>query len=95
MRFTMDYAQVIHTCLWRTQHHAGALGPAACRRRRPGIRGLEDGAQGDGNFDVPTAIENVLTLMRERAARGQVLERAIDPRLGTIRGDERKVKQVR
>lgn len=33
--------------------------------------------------------------MRERGARrGLVLERAIDPRLGTVRGDERKVKQV-
>jgi signal transduction histidine kinase len=47
------------------------------------------------DFDVPTAIDNALALMRERAARrGQVLERAVDPQLGTIRGDERKVKQV-
>ena len=46
-------------------------------------------------FHVPTAIDNALTLMRERAARrGQVLERAVDPRVGTVRGDERKVKQV-
>jgi signal transduction histidine kinase len=46
-------------------------------------------------FDVPTAIDNALTLMRERAARrGQTLERVIDPRLGSTRGDERKFKQV-
>jgi len=46
-------------------------------------------------FHAPTAIDNALTLMRERAARrGQVLERLIEPRVDTIRGDERKVKQV-
>ena len=46
-------------------------------------------------FDVPVAIDNALTLMRERAARrGQALERAVDPEVGTIRADERKVKQV-
>ena len=33
--------------------------------------------------------------MRERAnQRGQVLERGVDVRVGTVRGDERKVKQV-
>ena len=47
------------------------------------------------DFDVPTAIDNALTLMRERAARrAQVLESAIDPGIGTLRGDERKVRQV-
>ena len=47
------------------------------------------------DFDLPSAIDNALTLMRERATRrGQMLERAIDPAVGTIRGDERKVKQV-
>jgi signal transduction histidine kinase len=46
-------------------------------------------------FHVPTAIDNALTLMRERAARrGQLLERMVDPRLGMMRADERKVKQV-
>jgi GAF domain-containing protein len=46
-------------------------------------------------FDLPHAIENTLILVRERAARrGIALERAIDERLGTIRADERKVKQV-
>jgi signal transduction histidine kinase len=46
-------------------------------------------------FHLPTAIDNALTLIRERAARrGQILDRAVDPRLGMIQGDERKVKQV-
>ena len=47
------------------------------------------------DFDVPAAIDDALTLMRERAARrGQVLEPAIESGAGPIRGDERKVKQV-
>ena len=47
------------------------------------------------DFDAPTAIDNALMLIHERAARrGQVLERAVDPSLGQIRGDERKFKQV-
>ncbi len=47
------------------------------------------------DFDLPGAIDNALTLVRERAGRrGVTLGRAIDGRLGTIRGDERKVKQV-
>jgi signal transduction histidine kinase len=47
------------------------------------------------DFDVPTAIDDALTLMRERAVRrGQALERAIDPGVGTIRADARKVKQI-
>jgi GAF domain-containing protein len=46
-------------------------------------------------FDLPSAIENALILVRERAGRrGIMLERTIDERLGVIRGDERKVKQV-
>jgi signal transduction histidine kinase len=46
-------------------------------------------------FDLPTAIENALTFVRERAARrGIALHRAVDRRLGQIRADERKVKQV-
>jgi signal transduction histidine kinase len=46
-------------------------------------------------FDLPTAIDNALTLVRERAGRrGIALERAVDDRLGAIRGDERKIKQV-
>ena len=47
------------------------------------------------DFDLPTAIDNALILVRERAGRrGITLGHAIDDRLGVIRGDERKVKQV-
>ncbi len=46
-------------------------------------------------FHLPEAIENALVLIRERALRrGITLEQSIDPRLGEIRGDERKIKQV-
>ena len=47
------------------------------------------------DFHLPQAIENALVLVRERALRrGITLEQSIDPRLGEMRGDERKVKQV-
>ena len=47
------------------------------------------------DFDVPTAIENALTLMRERASRHEItLSRVIGAGLGGIRADERKFKQV-
>ena len=47
------------------------------------------------DFDLPGAIDNALTLVRERASRrGIALGHSIDERLGQIRGDERKVKQV-
>src|SRR5262244_3743525 len=47
------------------------------------------------DFDLPVAIDNALILVRERAVRrGITLGRAIDDRLGIVRGDERKVKQV-
>ena len=47
------------------------------------------------DFHLPQAIENALVLVRERALRrGIALEQSIDPRLGEIRGDERKVKLV-
>jgi len=47
------------------------------------------------DFDLPSAIDNALILMRERAVRrGITLGRAIDERLGMLRADERKVKQV-
>jgi two-component system, NtrC family, sensor kinase len=47
------------------------------------------------DFDLPTAIDNALTLVRERAGRrGIALHQAADERLGQIRGDERKIKQV-
>jgi signal transduction histidine kinase len=46
-------------------------------------------------FDLPTAIDNALTLVRERAGRrGIALHQTIDERLGQIKGDERKIKQV-
>src|SRR4029453_11019098 len=47
------------------------------------------------DFHLPQAIENALTLVRERAGRrGIALAHTIDEGLGEIRGDERKVKQV-
>jgi signal transduction histidine kinase len=47
------------------------------------------------DFDLPSAIENALVLVRERAIRrGIRLGSTIDTRLGMIAGDERKVKQV-
>jgi signal transduction histidine kinase len=46
-------------------------------------------------FDLPTAIDDAMLLMRERAGRrGITLERHVDGRLGEIRADQRKVKQV-
>ena len=47
------------------------------------------------DFDLPSAIENALILVRERASRrGITLGSTIDERLGMVHGDERKVKQV-
>jgi signal transduction histidine kinase len=47
------------------------------------------------DFDLPGAIDNALTLVRERAHRhGITLLRNVDERLGMICADERKVKQV-
>jgi signal transduction histidine kinase len=47
------------------------------------------------DFDLPGAIDNALTLVRERAGRrGIALGRDVDERVGTIHADERKVKQV-
>jgi signal transduction histidine kinase/putative methionine-R-sulfoxide reductase with GAF domain len=46
-------------------------------------------------FDLPSAVENALILMRERATRhGIRLQRTVDERLGEFVGDERKLKQV-
>jgi signal transduction histidine kinase len=46
-------------------------------------------------FDLPSAVENALILVRERAVRhGIKLDRVIDEKLGECVGDERKVKQV-
>jgi signal transduction histidine kinase len=47
------------------------------------------------DFDLPSAIDNALTLVRERAGRrGIALHPAADEGLGQIRADERKIKQV-
>ncbi len=46
-------------------------------------------------FDLPNVIDTAVLLIRERAGRrGIVLQVATDERLGSIQGDERKVKQV-
>jgi signal transduction histidine kinase len=48
-----------------------------------------------GDFDLPSAIESTLILVRERAGRrGIGLGHAIDPGLGLVHADERKLKQV-
>jgi signal transduction histidine kinase len=47
------------------------------------------------DFDLPTAIDNALTLVRERAGRRNIaLHTSIDNRLGELRADERKIRQV-
>jgi len=47
------------------------------------------------DFDLPSAIDNALALVRERAGRrGITLGRAVADDMGMMRGDERKVKQV-
>jgi signal transduction histidine kinase len=47
------------------------------------------------DFSPPTALDNALTLVRERAARrGITLQATLDPQLGDVKADERKVKQV-
>jgi two-component system, NtrC family, sensor kinase len=46
-------------------------------------------------FDLPMAIDNALTLVRERAARRSIaLHTKVDGRLGQVQGDERKIRQV-
>jgi len=47
------------------------------------------------DFDLPTALDSALTLVRERAGRrGITLEATVDERLGEVRADERKIRQV-
>jgi len=47
------------------------------------------------DFDLPMAIDNAMTLVRERASRrGVTLKLTVGVRVGSIRGDERKMKQV-
>jgi signal transduction histidine kinase len=48
-----------------------------------------------GRFHLPTALDNALTLVRERATRhGITLTRSVDEQVGDIIADERKVKQI-
>ena len=48
-----------------------------------------------GTFDLPAAIANALTLIRERAMRhGIGLSVEVDSRLGELNADERKLKQI-
>ena len=47
------------------------------------------------DFDVPTALQNAMTLVRERAQRhGIALSLDIDPAVRELRADERKFKQI-
>jgi signal transduction histidine kinase len=46
-------------------------------------------------FALPAALENAVTLVRERAGRhGITLDLAVDPGLGDLVADERKFKQI-
>ena len=46
-------------------------------------------------FDMPSALDNALTLVRERAARhGIALVQAVEKEVGEVIADERKVKQI-
>ncbi|MEO7741437.1 MAG: ATP-binding protein, partial [Usitatibacter sp.] len=46
-------------------------------------------------LDLPSAISNALTLVKERASRHRIrLDSNLDPSLGVIRADERKLKQI-
>ena len=48
-----------------------------------------------GRFHLPTALDNALTLVRERATRhGITLTQTVDEGVGDIVADERKVKQI-
>jgi signal transduction histidine kinase len=47
------------------------------------------------DFDLPTALDNALMLVRERAGRRSItLPMSVDHRLGEVRADERKIRQV-
>jgi signal transduction histidine kinase len=46
-------------------------------------------------FDLPTALENARTFVRERAVRHAItLDLSVDEHLGDFVGDERKIKQI-
>jgi signal transduction histidine kinase len=47
------------------------------------------------DFHLPTALDNALTLVRERAGRRSIaLQMSVDERLGEIQADDRKIRQV-
>jgi GAF domain-containing protein len=47
------------------------------------------------DFHLPTALDTALTLVRERAGRRSIiLQMSVDERLGEVRADERKIRQV-
>jgi len=47
------------------------------------------------DFDLPTALDNALILVRERAQRRSLtLDKDLDAGVGQIQGDERKIRQV-
>jgi signal transduction histidine kinase len=47
------------------------------------------------DFHLPTALDSALMLVRERAGRRSIsLQMSVDERLGQIRADERKIRQV-
>jgi len=47
------------------------------------------------SFDLPVALDSAVTLVKERAGRhGLTLDLTVDPNLGALIGDERKVKQI-
>jgi signal transduction histidine kinase len=47
------------------------------------------------DFDLPTALDSALTLVRERAGRRSIaLHMTLDERLGQMQGDERKIRQI-
>jgi signal transduction histidine kinase len=47
------------------------------------------------DFHLPAALDNALTLVRERAGRRSItLQMGVDDRLGGVRADERKIRQV-
>ncbi len=47
------------------------------------------------DFHLPTALDNALTLVRERAGRRSItLQTSVDERLGEVLADERKIRQV-
>ncbi len=47
------------------------------------------------DFDLPSAMDNAITLVKERASRHRIsLTSEVDPSLGPWRADERKLKQI-